>query len=152
MKMNELPNHAVGQSIQLDAKGKDVLLEYFPDGDIFFWTDDGICLEFDRRNTALILAALRLQEKLPKTTRAAPATHVSLPRSPSALTAANLKMGSETDQGKHRVPNRSVAKEAQGWGATVVVGGKAHRYYYDKRDSARVAIPEHKVGEAGRLA
>lgn len=152
MKLNELPNHATGQSVQLDAKGRDVFLEYFPDGDIFFWTDDGISLEFDRRNTALILAALRLQEKLPKTTRAAPATQVSLPRSPSALTAVSLNMGSETEPGKYKAPNRSVAKEQQGWGATVVVGGKAVRYYYDKRDSARTAMAEHKVGEAGRLA
>jgi len=152
MKMNELPNRATGQSVPLDAKGKDVVLEFFADGDIFFWTDDGVCLEFDRRNTALILAALRQQEKLPKTTRAAPTTHVSLPRSPSALTAANLKVGSETDYGKNKVLNRSVAKEAQGWGATVIAAGKAHRYYYDKRDSARAAMPEHKIGEEGRLA
>jgi len=152
MKMNELPNVAIGQSVQLDAKGKDVLLEYFPDGDIFFWTDDGVCLEFDRRNTALILAALRQQEKLPKPTRTAPATHAALPRSPSALTAASLKAGSEKDLGTHKVPNRSVAKEEHGWGATVFVGGRAHRYYYDKRDSGRAALPEHKVGEAGRLA
>ena len=152
MKANELPNHAIGQSVQLDAKGKDVFLEFFPDGDIFFWTDDGVSLEFDRRNTALILAALRQQEKLPKTTRTASATQVSLPRSPSVLTAANLKMGSESDQGKYKAPNRSVAKEPQGWGATVVVGGKAVRYYYDKRDSARTATPEHQGGEAGRLA
>lgn len=152
MKMNELPNHSIGQSVRLDAKGKDVVLEYFADGDIFFWTDDGICLEFDRRNTALILAALRQQEKLPKTTRAAPATQASIPRSLSALTAVNLKTGAETGQGKDKVPNRSVAKEEQGWGATVLVGGRAHRYYYDKRDSARVAMPEHKIGEAGRQA
>ena len=52
MKMNELPNHAIGQSVQLDAKGREVFLEYFPDGDIFFWTDDGVCLEFDRKNAA----------------------------------------------------------------------------------------------------
>ncbi len=151
MKMNELPNHAIGQSVQLDAKGREVFLEYFPDGDIFFWTDDGISLEFDRRNTALILAALRLQEKLPKTIRAAPAAQVSLPRSPSSLTAASLKLRSETDPGKYKMPNRAVAKEQQGWGATVVVDGKPVRYYYDKRDSARTATPEHQVGEAGRL-
>jgi len=150
MKINELP--APGQSIPLDAKGKDVILEVFPDGDIFFWTDDGICLEFDRKNTTLILAALRQQEKLPKTTRAAPVAHAPLARPPGALTAVSLRPGPEADSGRHKTPNRSVAKEDQGWGATVFVDGQAVRYYYDKRDNAREAAADHPIGVAGRVA
>lgn len=152
MKMNELPNNAKGQPVQIDAKGKNVLLECFPDGDIFFWTDDGICLEFDRKNTALIIAALRQQEKLPKTSRAVSPTLAAVPRPPRTLTAASLGTGSGAEAARLKEPNRSVAKEAQGWGATVVVNGKAARYYYDKRDNARVASADHKVGEAGRVA
>lgn len=152
MKMNELPNNAKGQSVQMDAKGKNVLLECFPDGDIFFWTDDGICLEFDRKNTAIIIAALRQQEKLPKTSRSTSPTLAAAPRPPRALTATSLRTGSGSEVAKQKEPNRSVAKEAQGWGATVIMNGKAARYYYDKRDNARVASADHKVGEAGRVA
>lgn len=152
MKMNELPNGAKGQSVQLDAKGKSTLLECFPDGDIFFWTDDGICLEFDRKNTALIIAALRQQEKLPKPSRAAPPSPAAMPRQLRPLTAASLRPASGHDVAKQREPNRSVTKEEHGWGATVVVDGKATRYYYDKRDNARAASADHRVGEAGRLS
>lgn len=152
MKMNELPNNAKGQPVQLDAKGKSVLLECFSDGDIFFWTDEGICLEFDRKNTGLLIAALRQQEKLPKATRAPSPALVAVPRPARTLAAASLRTGSGSEGAKQKEPNRSVAKEAQGWGATVVVNGKAARYYYDKRDSARVAIPSHRIGEAGRIA
>lgn len=152
MKMNELPNNAKGQPVQIDAKGKNVLMEYFPDGDVFFWTDDGICLEFDRKNTALIIAALRQQEKLPKTSRAASPTLAAVHRPPGALVATSLRTGSGSEVAKHKEPNRSVAKEAQGWGATVVVNGKPARYYYEKRDNARVASADHQVGEAGRVA
>ncbi|HUY04074.1 MAG TPA: hypothetical protein VMV33_12395 [Rhodocyclaceae bacterium] len=152
MKLNELPNIATGQSIQLDAKGKDVILEIFPDGDIFFWTDDGMCMEFDRKNTALILAALRQQEKLPKTTRAVPAVPASPLRAPGAATAVSLRAAPARESGHPRTPNRSVAKEQQGWGATVVVGAQAVRYYYDKRDNAREADASHQIGEAGRVA
>lgn len=150
MKINELP--AFGQTIPLDAKGKDVTLEAFPDGDIFFWTDDGICLEFDRKNTALILAALRQQEKLPKSSRAASATHAPSVRSLGALSAVRLSSGSAANLAGHRIPNRLVAKEDQGWGATVFVDGQAVRYFYDKRDNAREADAGHAIGEAGRVA
>ncbi len=150
MKTNELP--APGQSIPLDAKGKDVILEIFPDGDIFFWTDDGICLEFDRKNTALILAALRQQEKLPKAARPAPVAHAPLVRPLGALAAVNLRAGPEADSGRNKTPNRLVAKEEQGWGASVVVDGQVVRYYYDKRDNARDASADHQIGEAGRIA
>ena len=152
MKMNELPNGAKGQSVQLDAKGKSTLLECFPDGDIFFWTDDGICLEFDRKNTALIIAALRQQEKLPKPSRAAPPPLAAMPRQLRPLTAASLRPASAHEVATEKEPNRSVAKEERGWGATVIVDGKAIRYYYDKRDNARAASPDHGVGEAGRLS
>ena len=152
MKMNELPSGGKGQSVQIDAKGKNVLLEYFPDGDIFFWTDDGICLEFDRKNTALIIAALRQQEKLPKTSRAISPTLATVPHSPRTLAVASLRTSSGAEAARQKEPNRSVAKEAQGWGATVVVNGQPVRYYYDKRDNARVASPDHAIGEAGRLA
>ena len=152
MKMNELPNNGKGQSVQMDAKGKNVLLEYYPDGDIFFWTDDGICLEFDRKNTAIIIAALRQQEKLPKPSRPTSPTLAAVPRPPRTLTPASPRMSSGSEDMKQKEPNRSVAKEAQGWGATVIAHGKASRYYYDKRDNARVASADHRIGEAGRVA
>ncbi len=152
MKMNELPNNSKGQPVELDAKGKNVLLECYSDGDIFFWTDDGICLEFDRKNTTLLIAALRQQEKLPKTSRAAPQALVAESRPSRTLAAASLKTSSASGGSKQKEPNRSVAKEAQGWGATVVANGKTARYYYDKRDSAREASAAHRIGEAGRIA
>jgi len=152
MKMNELPNGGKGQSVQMDAKGKNVLLEYYPDGDIFFWTDDGICLEFDRKNTAMIIAALRQQEKLPKPSRSVSPPLAAIPRPSRTLAPPSLRTSSASEHAKPKEPNRSVAKEAQGWGATVIVHGKPSRYYYDKRDNARVASPDHRVGEAGRVA
>jgi hypothetical protein len=152
MKMNELPNNSNGQSIQLDAKGKSILLEYFPDGDIYFWTDDGVCLEFDRKNTSLIIAALRQQEKLPKGARFSPPTLVRAPQPLRTTFAVKpLSVGAETTTIRQKEPNRAVAKEEQGWGATVYVDGRPVRYYYDKRDSARAASPSHQVGEAGRV-
>ena len=151
MKMNELPDAPAGQSLQLDAKGKDVAFEYFGDGEIFFWTDDGICLEFDRKNVALLLAALRQQEKLPKSGRPLAAPGPVPSRAASPAVAAGLRGGPEADKGRHRALNRAVAKESNGWGATVVVDGEAQRYYYDKRDSAREAVAEHAVGDAGRI-
>ncbi|MFA7268279.1 MAG: hypothetical protein WC073_02920 [Sterolibacterium sp.] len=147
-----LPNTASTDSIQLDAKGKDVLLECYADGDILFWTDDGICLEFDRKNCSLIIAALKKQEKLPKNPRATTADLLPFQRSTRPLATPNLNDSAQPNPVKHKEPNRSVAKEAQGWGATVMLNGNAVRYYYDKRDSARAAIPSHRVGEAGRLA
>lgn len=150
MKMNELPNAPAGQSLQLDAKGKDVVFEYFADGEIFFWTDDGVCLEFDRKNATLLLAALRQQEKLPKSARTIPAVSVAPMRVVQPVAVSSLR--SRFEPTKARAPNRSVTKEGNGWGATVVIDGQAQRYYYDKRDSARVASPDHAVGEAGRLA
>lgn len=152
MKMNELPDAASGQSLRLDAKGHDVAFEYFADGEILFWTDEGICLEFDRKNATLLLAALRQQEKMPKSARVAPVVTPGLLRPASPLAAASLRGSFTSDKVKQRSPNRSVAKEAQGWGATVIKDGQAQRYYYDKRDSAREASPEHPVGAAGRIA
>ena len=151
MKMNELPDAPVGQSLQLDAKGKDVAFEYFADGEIFFWTDDGLCLEFDRKNAALLLAALRQQEKLPKSGRSLPAPSLVPSRAASPLAAASVRSSLDIDKSKSRALNRAVAKEGSGWGATVVVDGQAQRYYYDKRDSAREASADHSVGEAGRI-
>jgi len=152
MKMNELPDAPAGQSLQLDAKGKDVTFEYFADGEIFFWTDDGICLEFDRKNVALLLAALRQQEKLPKSARPLPTASAVPIRSSSPLVAASLRGRFEVDKPKSRAPHRAVAKEANGWGATLIVDGQPQRYYYDKRDNARVASADHAIGEAGRIA
>ena len=153
MKMNELPEAPAGQTLQLDAKGKDVAFEYFADGEIFFWTDEGLCLEFDRKNVTLLLAALRQQEKLPKSGRAPlPASGNTPSRAASPVAATSLRSGGhESDKAKSRIPNRAVAKESNGWGATVIVDGQALRYYYDKRDSAREASAEHSVGEAGRV-
>ena len=150
MKMNELPNDAKGQAIQLDAKGTNVVLEYYPDGDIYLWTDDGICLEFDRKNAALIMAALRQQEKFPKSSRLSPPTLLPIPQSLRTLAAETLSVTSEPAIVRQRDPNRAVAKEEQG-GATVYVDGRPVRYHYDKRDNARAASPDHQVGEAGRL-
>ena len=155
MKMNELPNApaaAAGQSLQLDAKGKGVSFEYFADGEILFWTDDGVCMEFDRKNATLLLAALRLQEKLPKPARSAQVTSAAPSRPTSPLATASLRGRFEVEKPKSRTPNRSVAKEANGWGATLIVDGQAQRYYYDKRDNAREASAEHAIGEAGRIA
>lgn len=150
MKMNELPDAPAGQSLQLDAKGKDVAFEYFADGEIFFWTDDGLCLEFDRKNVALLLAALRQQEKLPKTGRPLPTPGLAPSRVAGPVAVPAIR-GVEADKGKSRLLNRAVAKEGNGWGATVVVDGQAQRYYYDKRDSAREASADHAIGEAGRI-
>ncbi|MDD5175480.1 MAG: hypothetical protein PHQ05_03525 [Sterolibacterium sp.] len=147
-----LPNAVTSDSIQLDAKGKDVLLECYADGEILFWTDDGICLEFDRKNASLIIAALRRQEKLPKTSRASTADLLPFQRSPRLLTTPGINAASQPHQVKHKEPNRAVFKEALGWGATVILGGNAVRYYYDKRDNARAAMPAHKVGDSGRVA
>ena len=152
MKMNELPDAPAGQSMQLDAKGKDVVFEYFADGEIFFWTDDGVCLEFDRKNAALLLAALRQQEKLQKSARPLPAAQPMPSRAATPIAPTSLRRSFDVDRSKSRAPNRSVAKEASGWGATVIVNGQAQRYYYDKRDNARVAGPEHNIGDAGRIA
>ena len=149
--MNQ-PNPMPRDSIQLDAKGKDVLLECYADGDILLWTEDGICLEFDRKNAALIIAALRKQEKLPKSSRTATADLLPFQRSVRPLAPPNLNNSAPAKPAKFKEPNRSVAKESQGWGATVMIDGDEHRYYYDKRDSARAAIPAHRIGEAGRLA
>lgn len=152
MKMNELPNDSKGQSIQLDAKGTNVVLEYFSDGDIYLWTDDGVCLEFDRKNTALIMAALRQQEKFPKTSRLSSPTLFPIPQALRTLAAETLSVTSEPAVARAKEPNRAVAKEEQGWGATVYVDGRPVRYHYDKRDNARAASPDHRVGQAGRIA
>ena len=152
MKMNELPDAPAGQSLQLDAKGKDVSFEYFADGEILFWTDDGVCLEFDRKNVTLLLAALRQQEKLPKSARPLPTASAVPIRPASPLAAASLRGRIEVDKPRSRPPNRAVAKEASGWGATLIVDGQAQRYYYDKRDNAREARAEHAIGEAGRIS
>ena len=150
MKMNELPSSSKGQSVELDAKGRNVLLECYADGDIFFWTDDGICLEFDRKNTSLLISALRQQEKLPKTARPTAQIAVASPHPSRSLAAASHRAG--PDSAKQKEPNRAVAKEGPGWGATVVANGKTVRYYYDKRDNARDASPSHRIGEAGRIS
>ena len=147
-----LPNPMPRDSVQLDAKGKDVLLECYADGEVLFWTEDGICLEFDRKNAALIIAALRKQEKLPKTARPTTADLLPFQRAMRPLATPSLNSSAQPKPAKQKEPNRSVAKDAQGWGATVVIDGDAVRYYYDKRDNARAAIATHKIGEAGRVA
>jgi hypothetical protein len=136
----------------LDAKGKDVLLECYADGEILFWTDDGICLEFDRKNASLIIAALRKQEKLPKSSRTNTADLLPFQSSPRPLIIPSSNNDAQPNRVKRKEPNRSVSKEALGWGATVMLGGNAVRYYYDKRDNAREAIPAHKIGDSGRVA
>jgi len=146
-----LPNAAPRDAVQLDAKGKEVLLECYADGEILFWTDDGICLEFDRKNSALIIAALRKQEKLPKPARTTTADLLPFQRTARPLPSPSMS-ATQPSSSKQREPNRGVAKEAQGWGATVVQNGDAVRYYYDKRDNARAALASHRIGEAGRLA
>ena len=147
-----LPNAAPREAVQLDAKGKDVLLECYADGEILFWTDDGICLEFDRKNSALIIAALRKQEKLPKPARTTTADLLPFQRTVRPLATPGSNSSAPSSSAKQREPNRAVTKEAQGWGATVVLNGDAVRYYYDKRDNARAALASHRIGEAGRLA
>lgn len=155
MKRSDSPNAAAVDSLLLDAKGKEVLLECHPDGEILFWSEEGIHLEFDRRQTALIIAALRKQDKLPKPARDSqnPETHASQQRQHAAANPpaiANARQAAATDT--LRQPNRRVAKEGPGWGASVVADHKTHRYYYDKREQAREAEPSHRVGEAGRIA
>jgi len=137
----------------LDAKGKEVLLECYPDGEILFWSDDGIHLEFDRKHTALVLAALRKQDKLPKPPRESPIVDGDAARhrhhgSATAIPTARHAAGTESTT----QANRRVAKEGPGWGATVFAEHKTQRYYYDKRDQAREAEAAHRVGEAGRIA
>ena len=149
--MNQ-PNPMPRDSIQLDAKGKDVLLECYADGEVLFWTEDGICLEFDRKNAALIIAALRKQEKLPKAARATTADLLPFQRSVRPLATPGMNDSAQPKPARQKEPNRSVAKEAQGWGATVVLDDNPVRYFYDKRDNARAAIPTHKIGEAGRIS
>ena len=155
MKKSELPSTAAVDASLLDAKGKEVLLECYPDGEILFWSDDGIHLEFDRRNTALIIAALRKQDKLPKPPRDAAPAEAPAPQQQQrpAASAPPAPRGRQAVATKPvKQPNRQVAKEGQGWGATVLVDHKTHRYYYQKRDQARDAQASHRVGEAGRIA
>lgn len=147
-----LPSAVASDSIQLDAKGKDVLLECYADGEVLFWTDDGVCLEFDRKNAALIIAALRKQDKLPKIAKPGPAELLTFQRTTRPLPTPAISTSAHSHQVKHKEPNRAVAKEVLGWGATVMLGGNAVRYYYDKRDNARAAIPTHKIGDSGRVA
>ena len=155
MKRSDSPNTHAVDSVLLDAKGKEILLECYPDGEILFWSDDGIHLEFDRKHTALIIAALRKQDKLPKPARdqqsaetvAAPQRQRDAARAPAAASPRRAAAAETVKQ-----PNRRVAKEGPGWGATVVADHKTRRYYYDKRDQARDAEASHRVGEAGRIA
>lgn len=153
MTRSDSPNTAV-DSMLLDAKGKEILLECYPDGEILFWSDDGIHLEFDRRHTALILGALRKQEKIPKPRDLAPVeAPVAAVRSRAATPSpAPAKAQGTAAPSSARPPNRQVAKEGPGWGATVVSDNKTQRYYYDKRDQAREADAAHRIGEAGRIA
>jgi len=155
MKRSDSPNTNAVDSLPLDAKGKEVILECYPDGEILFWSDDGIHLEFDRKHTALIIAALRKQDKLPKLAKEAQSAEAQLPQqrhqgAAPAPAAANPRRAAATETLKQ--PNRRVAKEGPGWGATVVADHKTRRYYYDKRDQAREAEASHRVGEAGRIA
>ncbi|MCX7173230.1 MAG: hypothetical protein NT159_04745 [Proteobacteria bacterium] len=155
MKRSDSPNAAAVDSLLLDAKGKEVLLECYPDGEILFWSDDGIHLEFDRKHTALIIAALRKQEKLPKPSKDSQYPEAHTPQQRHHDTAKpqatpNTRQAASTDAVKQ--PNRRVAKEGPGWGATVIAEHKTHRYYYDKRDQARDAEASHRIGEAGRIA
>ena len=158
MKRPDSPNTAKStstDSILLDAKGQEVLLECYPDGEILFWTDEGIHLEFDRKHTGLIIAALRKQEKLPKLPRedensATLPPPQRPPRTARTMPPPSAKNAAGTDRQKQ--PNRRVAKEGPGWGATVIVDTTPLRYYYDKRDHARGANAAHRVGEAGRIA
>jgi hypothetical protein len=146
---------AAVDSLLLDAKGKEVLLECYPDGEILFWSDDGIHLEFDRKQTALIIAALRKQEKLPKLARDSVQVEVSSPQlrqQPAVTPVATSRAAPAATASPRRQHNRQVAKEGPGWGATVLVDLKPHRYYYDKRDQAREAEGSHRIGEAGRIA
>jgi len=155
MKRSDSPNTNAVDSVLLDAKGKEILLECYPDGEILFWSDDGIHLEFDRKHTALIIAALRKQDKLPKPARdpqsaethAPQQSHGGAGRAPAAASPRREAAAEALKQ-----PNRRVAKEGPGWGATVVADHKTRRYYYDKRDQARDAEASHRVGEAGRIA
>lgn len=155
MKRSDSPNTAPVDSILLDAKGQEVLLECHPDGEILFWSDDGVHLEFDRKQTALIMAALRKQEKLPKLFRdvqpdegPSPQLRHQGPASPPAAPRSKQSASANTP----KQANRQVAKEGPGWGATVFADHKTHRYYYDKRDQAREAEASHRIGEAGRIA
>jgi len=155
MKRSDSPNTKAVDSLLLDAKGREVLLECYSDGEILFWSDDGIHLEFDRKQTALIIAALRKQDKLPKPARDQQVAAAQLPqqrqRSPAPAPApANPRQAAAAQS--VRQPNRRVAKEGPGWGATVLADHKTRRYYYDKRDQAREAEGSHRVGEAGRIA
>jgi len=96
--MDELPNATAGQSLYLDAKGKGVVMEYFADGEIFFWSEDDIYLEFDAKNVEFLLAALCQQERLLKSGRAisAPSKHVG--PSLDSLDEADLGSQPEADQ------------------------------------------------------
>lgn len=155
MKSSASPKIAAVDTILLDAKGKEILLECYADGELLFWSDEGTHLEFDRKQTALILAALRKQDKLPKPSRDSqiPETHVHQQRPqdmappPAAVRTRHVPATETAKQ-----PNRRVAKEGPGWGATVIAEHKTHRYYYDKREQAREAEASHRIGEAGRIA
>lgn len=155
MKRSDSSNIAATDSLLLDAKGQEILLECYPDGEILFWSDEGLHLEFDRKNAALILAALRKQDKLPKLFKDPPAAEEHAPQQRhQAPGTASASSGSKHVAAKEssKQPNRRVSKEGPGWGATVIADHKSHRYYYDKRDQAREAEASHRVGEAGRIA
>ncbi|MFA6314132.1 MAG: hypothetical protein WC681_21840 [Sterolibacterium sp.] len=158
MKMSASPNIAAVDSVVLDAKGKEILLECYADGELLFWSDEGTHLEFDRKQASLILAALRKQDKLPKPSRDSLNPETAIPQQrrqdlaePRAAVRTLHAATTETTKQPNQ-PNRRVTKEGPGWGATVIAEHKTHRYYYDKREQAREAEASHRIGEAGRIA
>jgi hypothetical protein len=132
------PKAKVVHTAELNAKGTRITLECFQDGDVLLTLDNQIYIEFDKKDAVALADALRKRAS----GRGEPSgkEHASMPARPAEKIS------------HRRVPNRNVFKEGEVWGASVFIAGREHRYYYDKRDHARAALPEHKIGEAGRVA
>jgi hypothetical protein len=123
---------------ELNAKGMKVTLECFQDGDVLLTLDNQTYIEFDKKGAATLVDALRKRASGRGET--------------TGKENVSLSERLVTEISHARVPNRNVFKEGDLWGASVFITGLEHRYYYGKRDHARAALPEHEIGEAGRVA
>lgn len=142
MNPNASTKTTVTHTAELNAKGTRVTLECFQDGDVLLTLDNQTYIEFDKKGAAALIDALR---------KRAPGRAAGQGET-SGMENVPLSVPPVSKARHERVHNRHVVKEGEFWGASVFIAGVERRYYYDKRDHARFALPEHKIGEAGRVA
>jgi len=128
----------VVHTAELNAKGMSITLDCYQDGDVLLTLDNQTCIEFDKKGAAALADALRKR--------------ASGRGERSGMENVSLTVPPVPEVRQDHVRNRNVFKEGEVWGASVFIAGLEHRYYYGKRDHARAALPEHKIGEAGRVA